>query len=210
MADRWKQIAASFLAFGALAIPGFSGLVTALGGDAGIMQAVVGAYAVYHVVRLAVDYVHGAVAGVFLLGLLLPASAYAQEPAPTPVAGQHGAAYVSYGYTSGAAASLDNLQFDLDVALPGTAVSVAGHFTDQSGAHVGPSGSYQVGPINIFGRHLFLVGGDALAAAAIGNKTGGGIEIPLPRGAILRLGIHTYQKGASGPNEITVGFGARF
>ena len=35
MADRWKQIAASFLAFGALAIPGFSGLVTALGGDSG-------------------------------------------------------------------------------------------------------------------------------------------------------------------------------
>ena len=209
MADRWKQIAASFLGFGALAIPGFSGLVTALGGEAEIMQAVVGAYAVYHVVRLAVDYVHGAVAGVFLLGLLLPASASAQD-APVPVEGQHGAAYVSYGYTSGAAASLDNLQFDLDVALPGTAVSVAGHFTDQSGAHVGPSGSYQVGPISVFGRHLFLVGGDALAAAAIGNKTGGGIEVPLWDGAILRLGLHSYQKGASGPNEITVGIGARF
>ena len=45
----------------------------------------------------------------------------------------------SYGYTSGAAASLDSLQFDFDLSLPGTVVSFAGHFTDSGGAHVGPS-----------------------------------------------------------------------
>ena len=139
-----------------------------------------------------------------------PMASLAFAQAPVPVEGEHGAAYLSYGYTSGAAASLDNLQFDFDLALPGTVVSFAGHFTDSGGAHVGPSGSYQVGPINIFGRHLFLIGGDYLAAAAIGNKTGGGIEVPLWDGAILRIGLHNYQRGTGGLNELAVGIGARF
>ena len=143
------------------------------------------------------------------LALLIPAGASAQTP-ETPVEGQHGAAFVSYGYTSGSSLSLDNLQFDLDLVIPGTVLSFTGHFTDQNGVHVGPSGGYQVGPINIFGRHLFLVGADEAAAAAIGNKTGGGVEIPLPKGAILRLSIHNHQLGGDGPDELTVGVGARF
>ena len=88
MSDRLKAIVTSGLAFGALAIPGFTGFVTALGGDAAVMQAVVGGYAVYHVIRLAVDYLHAKVAGAVLLALLLPAGASAQ--APVPVEGQHG------------------------------------------------------------------------------------------------------------------------
>ena len=60
MLDRLKAIVTSLLAFGALAIPGFTAFVTELGGDAGVMQAVVGGYAVYHVIRLAVDYLHSA------------------------------------------------------------------------------------------------------------------------------------------------------
>ena len=94
--------------------------------------------------------------------------------------------------------------------LPGTVVSFTGHFTDQTGLHVGPTGGYQIGPINIFGRHLFLVGADKAAAAAIGNKTGGGIEVPLPKGAVLRLGLHKHQKGDSSVDEFTIGVGARF
>ena len=146
---------------------------------------------------------------VLALFLMAPWSSFAQEA--TPIEGEHGAAYVSYGFTTGSEASLDNLQFDVDLALPGTVVSFTGHFTDQTGVHVGPTGSYQVGPITVFGRHLFLVGSDAAAAAAIGNKTGGGIELPLPKGAILRLGLHNYQKGeGTGVHELTVGVGARF
>lgn len=83
MLDRLKAIVASFLAFGALAIPGFSAFVTALGGDAGVMQAVVGGYAVYHVLRLAVDYLHGKAAGsmysFLAMALLIPAVASAQD-----------------------------------------------------------------------------------------------------------------------------------
>ena len=79
MSDRVKQIVTSVLAFGALAVPGFASVVAALGGDAVVMQAVVGAYAVYHVLRLAVDYLHGAVAGAFILALLIPAAASAQD-----------------------------------------------------------------------------------------------------------------------------------
>ena len=152
------------------------------------------------------------IVAVFALLLLAPGSySFAQEAAPAaPVEGEHGAAYVSYGFTSGSEASLDNLQFDLDLALPGTVVSFTGHFTDQTGLHVGPTGGYQIGPINIFGRHLFLVGADDAAAAAIGNKTGGGIEVPLPKGAVLRLGLHKHQKGDSSVDEFTIGVGARF
>ena len=144
---------------------------------------------------------------VFLL--MLTAPAFAQEPA-APVEGQRGAVYVSYGYSEGNAAGLDNLQFDVDLAVPGTVLSFTGHFTNQSGVHVGPSTSYQVGPITLFGRHLFLVGSDDAAARAIGNKTGGGIEIPLPRGAILRLGLHDHQMGEDSVDEVTIGVGARF
>ena len=105
--------------------------------------------------------------------------------------------------------SLNNLQFDVDVDVPGTVLSFTGHFTD-SGVHVGPTGGYQVGPITVFGRHLYLVSADYAAAAAIGNKTGGGIEVPLPLGAVLRLSIHNHQNGGDGPDELTVGVGARF
>ena len=129
--------------------------------------------------------------------VLWPQLASAQETPDDPVEGHHGAAYVSYGYTDGAAASLDHLQFDLDVVIPDTVFSVAGHFTSQ-GVHAGPKGSYPIGPITIFGHHLFLATGDDLAAAAIGNKTGGGLEIPLPRGAILRIGINGHSEQGLG------------
>ena len=151
---------------------------------------------------------------IYLLAFALPfywtQTVSAQDTPPDPVEGHHGAAYVSYGYAAGGNLSLDNLQFDVDLSVPGTVLSFTGHFTDQSGVHVGPSTSYQVGPITVFGRHLFLVGSDDAAARAIGNKTGGGIEIPLPRGAILRLGLHNHQMGEDSVDELTIGFGARF
>ena len=141
--------------------------------------------------------------------LTIPMTAWGQDPAD-PVEGHRWAAYVSYGYGAGSSLSLDNLQFDVDVAVPGTVLSFTGHFTNQSGVHVGPSTSYQIGPITVFGRHLFLVGADDAAARAIGNKTGGGIEIPLPRGAILRLALHNHQMGEDSVDELTIGVGARF
>ena len=187
--ERLKKIVTSALAFGVLAIPGFAAFVTALGGDAAIMQAVVGAYAVYHTLRLAVDYFHAKAAGAVLLALLIPAVASAQTPtpapAPEPLEGKHGAAYVSYDYSEDTSLSLGKVQFDLDVAVPGTTLSFTGHFTDKNSVHIGPTVVYPIGPINVFGRHLFLMTGDDLAAAAIGNKTGAGLEIPL-LGAILR------------------------
>ena len=57
---------------------------------------------------------------------------------------------------------------------------MTGHFTP-SGVHAGPKGSYLVGPITLFGHHLFLATGNDAAANAIGQKTGAGVEIPLPR-----------------------------
>ena len=71
MSDRLKAIVTSGLAFGALAIPGFTAFIAALGGDAEIMRAVVGAYAVYHVIRLAVDFFHAKVSGAFSMCSIL-------------------------------------------------------------------------------------------------------------------------------------------
>ena len=209
--ERLKQIVTASLAFGLLAIPGFAAFVAALGGEAEIMQAVVGSYAVYHTLRLAVDYLHTKAFGGMLLVLLIPAFASAQTPAPDPepVEGKHGAAYVSYNYSEDTALSLGKVQFDLDVAVPGTTLSFTGHFTDKNSVHIGPSVVYPIGPINVFGRHLFLMTGDDLAAAAIGNKTGAGLEIPL-LGAVLRLSFHNHEHGGEGVDELTIGIGARF
>ena len=143
------------------------------------------------------------------LALIIPYTASAQTP-QTPVEGEHGAAYVSYGYANGASASLDNLQFDIDLRLPGTSVSLAGHFTDRSSVHAGPKVNSTVGPIDLFGHHLFLVTADNAAAAAIGNKTGGGIDIELPFDAILRLSVNDHSNGNSGLDEFTIGIGVRF
>ena len=150
---------------------------------------------------------------IYLLALVLlilwQPMVYAQDTPPDPVEGHHGAAYVSYGHTDGASASVDHLQFDVDVSIPGTVFSVTGHFTP-SGVHAGPKGSYPVGPIAVFGHHLFLASGDDAAATAIGQKTGTGVEIPLPRGAILRIGINGHSGQDGSVNELVIGFGARF
>ena len=207
MITRVKQIVTSALAFGVLAIPGFASFITAIGGDAAVMQAVAGAFAVYHLLRLVVDTLHGAVASVFILALLLPATASAQ--APEPVEGQHGAVYLSYALANGQSASLDNLQLDLDLAVPGTVLSGTVHVSD-AGAHVGPRGAVAVGPVTVFGHHLFFASGREAAAQAIGNKTGGGVEVPLPRGAVLRFGLNNHANGGDGVDEFTVGIGARF
>lgn len=142
-----------------------------------------------------------------LVSTLLVMPAAAQEA--TPIEGKHGAVYLSYAIANGMAASLDNLALDLDLAVPGTVLSGTVHVTD-AGAHVGPRGAIGIGPVTLFGHHLFLTSANEAAAAAIGNKTGGGVEIPLPRGAVLRLGVNNHSMGGSGADEVTVGVGARF
>ena len=52
------------------------------------------------------------------LSLLWPQTALAQDTPADPVEGQHGAAYVSYGYAAGGNLSLNNLQFDVDLRVP--------------------------------------------------------------------------------------------
>ena len=145
-----------------------------------------------------------------------------QDAMPAPLEGEHGAVFVSYGIAAGGGASLDHLQFDVDVSLPGTTVSIAGHFShapdpnDPTGGgaavHAGPRAAYDVGPFTLFGEHLFLTASrDRAAASAIGNKSGAGIEIPLRDGAVLRLGVRTHSgMPGAGVDEVVVGFGARF
>ena len=61
--DHVKQAVAAGLGFGALVIPGFAAIVTALGGDAAIMQAALGAFSVYKLGHALVEYVHGKATG---------------------------------------------------------------------------------------------------------------------------------------------------
>ena len=43
-----------------------------------------------------------------------------------------------------------------------------------------------------------------------GTRLAAGSKLPLPLGAVLRLSIHNHQMGGDGPDELTVGVGARF
>ena len=115
--------------------------------------------------------------------LMLRASAYCAGTRAVPVEGQHGAAYVSYGYVSGAAASLDNLAVRprRGAARYGGVCGwpLHGPAAARTSGRPAPTGS---APSTSSAGICFHVGGDALAAAAIGNKTGGGVSrIPLPR-----------------------------
>ena len=77
--------------------------------------------------------------------------------------------------------------------------------------HAGPRAAYSFGPFSVFGEHLFLAASrDGAAAAAIGNKSGAGIEIPIRDGAMLRLSLRTHSATEAGVDEFVIGFGARF
>ena len=209
MADRIKAIVTSALALGALAIPGFEGLETALGGPDSIVQAALGGYALYHTIALAVDWAHGNAAklagtGMLVFALILPVGAQAQAPDP-----DRGGVLVDYAI--GHVQPQDGrVRFEVDVRLGSTPVLLVGHVLD-GGAGVGPRVQHNIGPIVLYGHTLF---GDwstgAAADTASKLKHGGGVEVPIKDGLILRIGVESTPHPDGTMRASTVGVGWRF
>lgn len=216
MQDKLTEIVKAGLAFGALAIPHFSDFLAALGGEAAVMQNVAGAYGIYHMVGLAVDYFRGKAAAMAaaLLLLLLPATpALAQAPEPVQPT-DRGGVLVSYDLADlepGAMDRLSGFTAEVDVVVPQQSpLSVVLHYSaadPRSFTGVGPRVHYNLGPITLFGHYLFgqLSVGD-MATDHIDSKKGGGVMVPLRDGLVLRIGAdHDGTVSYS-----TVGVGWRF
>ena len=145
------------------------------------------------------------------VALLIAASAAAQTPDQEPIEGQHGAAYVSYGYTSGSSLSLDNLQFDVDLRVPGTVVSFHRtlHRPDWRACRTErriPDRTHHRVRSSPLPRWLGLRGG-------CGHREQ---DWRRDRDSLFRRvrsyvsSIHNHQQGGDGVDELTIGVGARF
>ena len=163
--DKVKQIISAGLAFGALSIPGFAGALAAVGGDAEVMQAAVGAFAVYTLVHGIVGYVHGKAAALVLLMLLCPGAVLAQTPDPPP---SRGGVLLAYA-TGHDAPDTGRWGVEADLRVGGTPLLIVGHVTDGSGG-IGPKVQHNLGPIVLYGHTLFgtfETGADAMTDSQI-------------------------------------------
>ena len=214
--DRAKQVVASALAFGALAIPHFQEAVTALGGDHAVMQAVTGAYAVYALLRGLVDWLHqkGAptptgrkAAVVAALLLAAPGLAFAQEPAPEP---DRGGLLATYSLAHPEPAE-GRVALEVDVRVAGTALLLVGHVSE-NGHGAGPQVKHDLGPFTVFGHTLigsFEYG--SMAERDTGLRHGTGIEIPVRDNVVIRIAWDRTTAGGAEPVVASsVGLGWRF
>ena len=202
---RLKALVGSAFGFVVLIWPALAAAIP----QADIMQGVLGGYALYHLIRLVIDQVHGAMAGAVVLALLMPGAAMAQEP-------DRGGLFLAYNLTS--------LEVGMDRAAGWTlegdahipqfpAVSLVGHISATNTipgwtfSGIGPRGEYDFGAVKLFAH--WLIGsvkvGD-LARPGLDHKGGGGLMIPLGRRWEIQLGGDHDGDYAHG----RVGFGWRF
>ena len=206
--ERIKSIVSAALGLAALSVPGFAGLETALGGAEGIMSGVLGAYAAYQLIALAVNYVHGAVAGAgaVVIALLLPAPAMAQEPAPAPQFG----ALLSYDTAAG---GVHGLSGELDGSLEGWPVSMVahvGHGPQGVRGAVGPRLTHDFGPVSILWHYLYgAVGVGPNAATTALHRIGGALDVDIGRRGFVRWGVNRDHAGVASWSGV-VGVGVRF
>ena len=125
-----------------------------------------------------------------LLLFLIPAPAVAQDPAP-----DIGSVLVSFNLADlepGVTNRLSGLSLEADLKIPGTVVSFVGHVSDHGTVKfsgVGPRIMHDLGPLKLFGHYLFghlTAAGEA--TAGLDAKKGAGIEVPLWKRLVLRIG----------------------
>ena len=205
MKDKITHVVSGIITLGSMLWSPLGGWVNAAGGQAEIIAAVL---AIYTVVHGLVHYGHGKVTaaaiGPVVLVLLLPAAAFAQAPDP-----DRGGVLVDYAI--GHAQPQDGrVRFEADVRLGSTPVLLVGHVLD-GGAGVGPRVQHNIGPITIYGHTLF---GDWSTGAAANTasklKHGGGVEVPIRDGLILRIGVESTPHPDGTMRASTVGVGWRF
>ena len=137
------------------------------------------------------------IVAVLLAVLLLFSHSYpaaAQEPAPDPEP-NIGSLLVSYNLSDlepGVENRLSGISLEADLKIPGTVVSVVGHVSDHGEVRfqgAGPRVTHNIGPLSIFGHYLFgnLTAGGT-ATAGLDAKKGGGVEIPIYKRAVIRIG----------------------
>lgn len=203
MKEKIEQGVAAVVTFGAMLWSPLGEWVNAAGGQAEIVAAIV---AVYTVVHGLVVYGHGKVAGaavpMLLLALMLPGSAMAQEP-------DRGGVLVDYAL--GHAQPQDGrVRFEADVRLGATPVLLVGHVLDGA-AGVGPRVQHSIGPLTFYGHTLFGDWSTGMAADTNSRlKHGGGVEVPLRDGLILRIGVESTPGPDGAMRASTVGLGWRF
>ena len=139
-----------------------------------------------------------------VFALMLPAGAFAQAPDM-----DRGGVLVDYAL--GHAQPQDGrVRFEADVRLGSTPVLLVGHVLRGAGG-VGPRVQHNIGPIVLYGHTLF---GDwstgAAADTASKLKHGGGVEVPIKDGLILRIGVESTPHPDGTMRASTVGVGWRF
>ena len=209
--DKLKQLIAAALTFGALSIPGFSEWLHSVGGQAEVL---ILTGSLWKVIHLTVDWLHarGAapaakVSAVILALVLVPSFAWAQDAPAQP---DRGGILATYSLAH-MAPSMGRIALEADVRIAGTPLLFLGHVSED-GAGVGPQVRHDVGSVTLFGHTLigsFTSGMDATRES--GLRHGGGVEVPIRDGLVLRVGFdRTTAAGMDPVVASSVGFGWRF
>ena len=103
------------------------------------------------------------------------------------------------------------LAVEVDLRVGGTPLLLVGHVSED-GAGVGPQVKHNLGPVALFGH--MLIGSFQTGVAAerdSGLRHGGGIEVPIRDGVVVRIGFdRTSVAGADPVVASSVGVGWRF
>ena len=87
---------------------------------------------------------------------------------------------------------LSGISLEADLKIPGTVLSVVGHVSDHGEVRfqgVGPRVTHDLGPLKLFGHYLFgNLSAGGVATAGLDAKKGAGIEIPIYKRAVIRIG----------------------
>ena len=118
------------------------------------------------------------------------------EPGPSPEPAPNiGSVLVSFNLADlepGAMDRASGLQLEADLKVPGTVLSFVGHVSDHGEVKfqgAGPRVTHDLGPFSLFGHYLFgNLSAGGMATAGLDAKKGGGVEVPIGRRVVIRIG----------------------
>ena len=153
------------------------------------------------------------VAALMFFSLSYPAAAHDGTAAPAKVSSQDGietipqrpvrvqdkpnigSVLVSFNLADlepGAMDRASGLQLEADLKVPGTVLSFVGHASDHGEVKfqgAGPRVTHDLGPFSLFGHYLFgNLSAGGMATAGLDAKKGGGVEVPIGRRVVIRIG----------------------
>ena len=103
------------------------------------------------------------------------------------------------------------ISLEADLRVGGTPLLILGHVSED-GAGVGPQVKHDIGPVTLFGHTLigsFSTGSDATRDS--GLRHGGGVEVPIRDGLVVRIGFdRTTAAGEDPVVASSVGVGWRW